>query len=132
MKTLAAFRPKAQDVGTRFYAIHKPCLSQIIHFQYHGELRPTSRCSSQCAADPRLFLRDGFPSSLAKDQHFAGDPYQEVRAFNVRTLFTLFAVLAASVRDSINRVAAVSARTFANVSTARVYRLCAAVKRFSQ
>jgi hypothetical protein len=47
-------------------------------------------------------------------------------------LFTLFAALAASVRDSIKRVAAVSARTFASVSTARVSCFCAAVKRFSQ
>jgi hypothetical protein len=38
-------------------------------------------------------------------QPFSGDPAQAVRTFNVRRLLTLFAALAASVRDSTSLVA---------------------------
>ena len=74
--------------------------------------------------------------TLPNEEHiFAGDLFaalQAVSAFNVLRLLTLFATLAASVRDSIKRVVAVSVRTFASDSTARVNLRCAPANRFSQ
>jgi hypothetical protein len=46
--------------------------------------------------------------------------HHALRAFSVRTLLTVFAAPAASLRDSIKRAAAESVRTFASDSTARV------------